>query len=37
MKKALSLIIILCVVVSMLTVPANAKSVSKTKTITMYL
>ena len=37
MKKALSLIIILCVVVSMLTVPANAKSGSKTKTITMYL
>ena len=39
MKKALSLIIILCVVVSILTVPANAKSKSgaKTKTITMYL
>ena len=39
MKKALSLIIILCVVVSILTVPADAKSKSgaKTKTITMYL
>jgi hypothetical protein len=37
MKKALSLIIILCVVVSILTVPADAKSDSKTKTITMYL
>ena len=37
MKKALSLIIILCVVVSMFTVSADAKSDSKTKTITMYL
>ena len=37
MKKAMSLIIILCVVVSMFSVPVNAKSGSKTKTITMYL
>ena len=37
MKKALSFIIILCVVVGMFTVSADAKSGSKTKTITMYL